>query len=107
MTAFGSGDEPLRGPGRVQRDPRGRRLALPSPATAGDHPFGAYFTTLPRGTRNLAQRLRIPKSKLQYVFEFTDAGDLTPLPGGRGQFIFYSPNVYEVEPSRQGYEGVT
>ncbi|SRR6266498_4191966 len=33
----------------------------------GNHPFGAYFTTLPRGTRNLAQKLRIPKSKTQYV----------------------------------------
>src|SRR5579884_3688793 len=73
----------------------------------GSHPFGAYFTTLQRGTPNLAARLRIPKSKLQYVFEFTDAGDLRPLPGGRGQFIFYSPADYNVVKSRQLYAGVT
>jgi hypothetical protein len=73
----------------------------------GNHPFGAYFTTLPRGTPNLAVRIRIPKSKLQYVFEFTDAGDLTPLPGGRGQFIVYSPVDCTVVKSRQVYAGAT
>lgn len=72
----------------------------------GDHPFGAYFTTLPPGTSNLALRLRIPKSKLQYVFTFADVGDLFPLPGGRGQFIYYSPADYPVEPARQTYEGI-
>ena len=72
----------------------------------GNHPFGVYFTTLPRGTRNLAKRLRIPRSKVKYVFEFTDIGDLTPLPGGRGRFIYYSPRDYDVVASRQGYSGV-
>jgi hypothetical protein len=73
----------------------------------GNHPFGAYFTTLPRGTPNLAQRLRIPRAKVQYVFEFTDVGDLIPLPGGRGQFIFYSPHDYDVDKTRQLYSGAT
>jgi hypothetical protein len=73
----------------------------------GNHPFGAYFTPLPQTTRNLAQKLRIPRDKLKYVFEFTDAGDLTPLPGGRGQYIVYSPTDYEVDKSRQRYHGPT
>lgn len=73
----------------------------------GNHPLGTYFTTLPKDTPNLAVRTRIPKSKLQYVFEFTDAGDLTPLPGGRGQFIFYSPVDYIVVKSRQKFAGAT
>lgn len=71
----------------------------------GGHPFGAYFTTLGRDTPNLAQRLRIPRSKVEYVFEFVDEGDLTPLPGGRGQYIFYSPTDYLVDKPRQRYSG--
>lgn len=67
----------------------------------GAHPFGAYFTTLGRDTPNLAQRLRIPRSKVEYFFEFRDVGDLRPLPGGRGQYIFYSPTDYLVDQSRQ------
>ena len=73
----------------------------------GQHPFGAYFTPLGRSTKNLAQRLRIPKAKLAFFFEFTDVGDLTPLPGGRGQFIFYSPKDYDVDQPRQINHGVT
>lgn len=72
----------------------------------GNHPVGAYFTNLPRGTPNLAQRLRIPKAKLAYVFELEDAGDLLPLRGGRGQFVFYSPTDYDVDQPRQIYSGV-
>jgi hypothetical protein len=71
----------------------------------GNHPFGAYFTTLGRNTPNLAQRLRIPRSKVEYVFEFVDVGDLKPLPGGRGQYIFYSPTDYLVDQPRQLYSG--
>ncbi len=69
----------------------------------GVHPFGAYFTTLALGrqTKNLAQRLRIPRNKVAFFFEFSDNGDLTPLPGGRGQFIFYSPTDYDVDQPRQ------
>lgn len=73
----------------------------------GDHPFGAYFTTLPSDTPNLAKRLRIPRSKLAYFFEFLDIGDLTPLPGGRGEYIFYSPEDYLAEPDRQIAHGAT
>lgn len=73
----------------------------------GQHPFGAYFTTLPPHAKNLAQRLRIPKNKIGHFFEFTDIGDLTPLPGGRGQFIFYSPTDYDVDPPRQVGHGAT
>jgi hypothetical protein len=66
-----------------------------------DHPVGAYFTTLPPGTRRLAYRLRIPAAKTGFVFAFGDAGDLRPLAGGRGATIFYSPEDYEVTPDRQ------
>lgn len=67
----------------------------------GEHPFGAYFTTLHPTTPNLAARLRIPKAKTEYVFCFIDVGDLTPLPGGRGTFIFYFPGDYVVAQPRQ------
>lgn len=50
----------------------------------GEHPFGAYFTTLGPATRNLAQRLRIPRTKLTFIFEFTGTVGLEPLEGGRG-----------------------
>jgi hypothetical protein len=71
----------------------------------GDHPLGAYFTTLSAKTPSLAKRLGIPKSKLKYVFSFTNLGDLTPLPGARGRFIFYSGIEYKVAPERQTYCG--
>jgi hypothetical protein len=64
---------------------------------AGDHPRGAYFTTLGPDTGNLAKRLRVPKAKIAFVFCFVDGSDLIPLPGGRGAFIFYSRDDYEVE----------
>ena len=71
----------------------------------GSRPFGAYFTAPSARTPNLAKRLGIPKSKLEYVFSFGDRGDLRTLPEGRGAFIFYSPGDYEVEPDRQIYHG--
>jgi hypothetical protein len=73
----------------------------------GEHPFGAYFTSLGRSTKNLAQRLRIPKSKVACYFEFIDTGDLTPLPGGRGRLIFFSPSDYYVDQPRQLGHGAT
>jgi hypothetical protein len=73
----------------------------------GQHPFGAYFTTLGRTTRNLAQKLRIPKAKIAFFFELDDLGDLAPLPGGRGQFIVYSLTDYDVDQTRQIDHGVT
>lgn len=38
----------------------------------GDHPFGAYFTTLESDEPNLATKLRIPREKLRYVFRFKE-----------------------------------
>lgn len=70
----------------------------------GNRPFGEYFTTLPPKAPNLARRLGIPKSKLEYVFSFIDHGDLKRLAGSRGLFI-YSPVDYEVEADRQTYQG--
>lgn len=67
----------------------------------GDHPKGAYFTTLNVDTINLAQRLRIPKSKTEHYFSFRDQGDLEPLRGGRGRFIFFSRTDYRVVKQRQ------
>jgi hypothetical protein len=73
----------------------------------GNHPFGAYFTDLPPETRNLSKRLGLPRRKLAYYLEFIDAGDLKPLPGNRGEHIFYSPDDYEVSQERQIGEGET
>jgi hypothetical protein len=67
----------------------------------GDHRFGAYFTTLPPGTPKLATRLRIPKRKIAFVFCFVDAGDLVPIEGDRGRFIFFSRDDYVVDGDRQ------
>jgi hypothetical protein len=75
----------------------------------GDHPKGAYFTTLQPGTRNLAKRLFVRGSsdKITYVFCFSGGDDLKPLEGGRGAFIFYSEDDYPVEEERQGPHGAT
>jgi hypothetical protein len=73
----------------------------------GNHSKGAYFTTLGTGEKNLAKRLRIPKAKLEYVFCFTNGDDLKPLAGGRGAYIFYSPDDYSVEKERQIDHGPT
>jgi hypothetical protein len=73
----------------------------------GNHPFGAYFTTLRPGTANLAKRLRIPKGKLEYVFCVVGSADLVPLAGGRGQYVVYRATDYRVEPDRQVDHGPT
>ena len=70
-----------------------------------EHSPGAYFTTLGRGTPLLAQRLRIPRRKIEYVFEFTDAGTLQSIDGGRGAYIFFSSVDYLVDEPRQQYAG--
>lgn len=69
------------------------------------HPFGAYFTKLAPNTIHLAKKLRIPKDKLECMFSFVDLGDLLPIEGGRGKFIFYSPSDYSVTKDRQIYHG--
>lgn len=73
----------------------------------GEHPLGAYFTTLDPTTPNLAARLRIPRSKIAFVFSFVDLGDLVALRGGRGKYVFYSPVDYRVHPDRQHGKGPT
>jgi hypothetical protein len=78
------------------------RAAQPVPR---DHPFGAYFTTMPPGTKNLALRIRVPNHKITHLFSFLDAGDLTPLRGGRGEYVFYSPQDYVVVKKRQVFAG--
>lgn len=65
------------------------------------NPVGAYFTNLPETTRLLARKLRIPRTKLEYMFAFFDVGDLHPIRGDRGRFIFYSPTDYPVATGRQ------
>jgi hypothetical protein len=73
----------------------------------GDHPKGAYFTTLCPGTKNLSKRLFVRgcAEKVAYVFCFTGDDDLVPLEGGRGTFIFYSPEDYPVDRQRHELHG--
>jgi hypothetical protein len=75
----------------------------------GDHPKGAYFTTLPPGTINLAKRLFVRgcADKVTYTFSFSGGEDLKPLGGGRGAFIVYSEVDYPVEKERHISHGPT
>ncbi|XXY18785.1 hypothetical protein WME88_03925 [Sorangium sp. So ce216] len=72
-----------------------------------DHPKGAYFTTLSPQAPNLAVRLRIPREKLEFMVKFHDAGDLKPLDGGRGTYIFHSPGDYTGVKKSSGTKGAT
>jgi hypothetical protein len=49
--------------------------------------------------------LRIPRDKISFVFCFADATGLIPLEGGRGAYVFYSPDDYLVEEGRQCFLG--
>ena len=62
----------------------------------GDHPKGAYFTTLPPWTKNLAKRLFVRgcADKATFMFCFSGGEDLIASAGGRGAFIFYSETDY-------------
>ena len=82
------------------------RAAQP-PGDPKAHPFGTYFTDLAEGDPMLARKLRIPRAKLHYVFEFVDKGDLRRLPGGRGRNIFFSPVDYLVARELQLRSGST
>ena len=75
----------------------------------GEHPRGAYFTTLPPGTKNLGKRLfvRGAAEKTAFVFSFSGGEELLRLPGGRGAYICYSKEDYPVEKERQGPHGRT
>ena len=81
------------------------RFKASQPPDPANHPFGAYFTTLTPETKNLAIRLRIPRSKTGYLFSFVDANDLTPLDSDRGEFIFYASADYVVAKDRQQFHG--
>lgn len=74
----------------------------------GNHPPGAYFSSVPPNHARLSRTLMIPLAKLEYVFEFEDIFDLKPLRGFRGDdriSVFY-PRNYIVVPSRQRYNGL-
>jgi hypothetical protein len=71
----------------------------------GRHPRGAYFTTLGPEEKKLAQRLRIPREKVAYYFSFAGDDGLLPIEGGRGKYVFYSPDDYSVPPVRQTGHG--
>lgn len=74
---------------------------------AKHNPVGAYFTNYPPDEPNLSVKIFVPKEKLQFMFSFSDADDLVPLPGGRGRerHIYYSRVDYFVERERQLFEG--
>ena len=76
---------------------------------AGDRPKGAYFTDLPPGTKNLGKRLFVRgcADKTKFVFRFSGGEDLERLPGGRGDYIFFSKTDYPVEKDRQQEHGKT
>ena len=72
----------------------------------GPHDKGAYFTDYNEHTVDLAIKLRIPKSKIQYFFCFSgrervEENGLERIEGGRGDHVFFSRSDYEVPPERQ------
>jgi hypothetical protein len=86
------------------RSARAWRFLVSKPPS--EHPKGAYFTDLDESTPFLAMKLRIPRTKIEYVFVFSEDGGLKPLPGGRGQYIFYSEMDYVVDEPRQIRHGL-
>jgi hypothetical protein len=92
----------LKGYKAISCAPTWRFVAAQPP---GDHPRGAYFTNADPSDPKLWKKLFIPKEKREYRFTFVDQGDLMPLDGGRGKFVFYSPDDYEVEGPRQIFSG--
>lgn len=71
----------------------------------GEHPRGAYFTTLTPEKKKLAERLRIPKEKCLWFLSFDGDAGLKALEGGRGDYILYSPTDYVVPQGRQREHG--
>ena len=75
----------------------------------GPHPVGAYFTPLPPHFPDLCAKLRIPRRKVEWVFEFEGSDGLKQIDGGikRGRHVFYSPTDYVVtrDGGRQRYAG--
>ena len=73
----------------------------------GDRERGAYFTTLRPGTRRFSARTRIPRDKQEYVFAFRGDEGLMPVEGGKGAYLFWTPDDYVVIEARQVYDGPT
>jgi hypothetical protein len=73
----------------------------------GDHERGVYFTTLTPGSNRFSARTRIPIKKQQFVFAFRGDDGLQPIKGGKGAYVFWSPDDYVVEVPRQAYHGPT
>lgn len=77
-----------------------------------NRPKGAYFTDIepsPENLRVLYKKIRVPRDKQEFVFQFLGADGLTQLNEGRGRDrrIFFSPADYEVARDRQVFEGPT
>lgn len=53
------------------------------------------------------KKLRIPRSKSEFVFCFRQSIELIRLDGGRGEYVWYSPNDYAVEKLFQDGNGRT
>ena len=70
-----------------------------------ENPVAAYFTILNPQTPLLAVKLRIGRKKIEYAFEFENAGDLKRLDPDRELGVFISKENYRVEPSRQKFHG--
>ncbi|MGO8898849.1 MAG: HYD1 signature containing ADP-ribosyltransferase family protein [Isosphaeraceae bacterium] len=76
-----------------------------------NRPAGAYFTDIEPDALNLRtlhKRIRVPKSKQEYVFSFVGNDGLKQLNGGRGRDrrIYFSPVDYDVIEERQRYVGL-
>jgi hypothetical protein len=77
-----------------------------------DRPKGAYFTDLEPSAENLRvlhKKVRVPREKQEYVFQFKGAEGLMQLNNGTGRDkrIFFSALDYEVVKDRQDFEGGT
>jgi len=73
----------------------------------GDHERGAYFTTLRPTDNRFSARTRIPKAKQKFFFAFVGTDGLRPRDGGRGAYIWWSPDDYVVDEGRQRYHEST
>lgn len=101
MNVFHYADE--RGFKGISSAPTWRFRAAKPPS---DHQRGAYFTDYDEHTPLLANKLRIPKAKVEYLFCFTgsqrvELDGFQRLEGGRGDHIFFSPTDYFVDMPRQ------
>jgi hypothetical protein len=67
-----------------------------------NHPKGAYFSTLPPGTKNLSKRLFVRgcAEKTKFVFSFSGGEDLLRLRGDRDH-VYYSNEDFPVVKERQ------